>query len=179
MGTKESIIQNLNLTTLQQPIEQHLKELENKLEARLISINKRLLRKKQTCASKKHKEHHSWSLPYTRASAPINHSFFDIFLQIDMRSILYFVNQHCNFLTKFEHILGRYTNPKTNDTILIPSLIAWGTNMGLYRMGQVSDIEYSKLATTSANFIRLETLKDANDCISNATSKLQLFNAMI
>ena len=96
-----------------------------------------------------------------------------------MRSILYFVNQHCNFLTKFEHILGRYTNPKTNDTILIPSLIAWGTNMGLYRMGQVSDIEYSKLATTSANFIRLETLKDANDCISNATSKLQLFNAMI
>ncbi|PGE84041.1 DDE transposase, partial [Bacillus pseudomycoides] len=111
---------------------------------------------------------------YTRASSPINHSFFDIFLQIDMRSILYFVNQHCNFLTKFEHILGRYTNPKTNDTILIPSLIAWGTNMGLYRMGQVSDIEYSKLATTSANFIRLETLKDANDCISNATSKLPI-----
>jgi len=91
-----------------------------------------------------------------------------------MRSILYFVNQQCNFLTKFEHILGRYTNPKINDTILIPCLIAWGTNMGLYRMGQVSDIEYSKLATTTANFIRLETLKDANDCISNATSKLPI-----
>ncbi|MCQ6344293.1 Tn3 family transposase, partial [Bacillus cereus] len=129
----------------------HLKELENKLEARLISINKKITSgKNKHVQVKKHKEHHSWSLPYTRASAPINHSFFDIFLQIDMRSILYFVNQHCNFLTKFEHILGRYTNPKTNDTILIPSLIAWGTNMGLYRMGQVSDIEYSKLATTSA-----------------------------
>ncbi|HDR7494943.1 Tn3 family transposase [Bacillus cereus] len=172
---KESIIQNLNLTTLQQPIEQHLKELENKLEARLISINKKITSgKNKHVQVKKYKEHHSWSLPYTRASAPINHSFFDILLQIDMRSILYFVNQQCNFLTKFEHILGRYTNIKINDTILIPSLIAWGTNMGLYRMGQVSDIEYSKLATTSANFIRLETLKDANDCISNATSKLPI-----
>ena len=43
---KESIIQNLNLTTLQQPIEQHLKELENKLEARLISINKKITSEK-------------------------------------------------------------------------------------------------------------------------------------
>ena len=39
---KESIIQDLHLTLLQQPIEQHLKELENKLEARIISINKRI-----------------------------------------------------------------------------------------------------------------------------------------
>ncbi|WP_323873112.1 hypothetical protein, partial [Xenorhabdus doucetiae] len=39
---KESMIQDFNLTKLQQPIEQHLKELENKLEARIISINKRI-----------------------------------------------------------------------------------------------------------------------------------------
>ena len=29
--------------------------------------------------------------------------------------------------------------------------------------------------TTSANFIRLETLKEANDCISNVTSQLPIF----
>nr|ABK35134.1 putative Tn5044 transposase [Bacillus thuringiensis serovar aizawai] len=92
-----------------------------------------------------------------------------------MRSILYFVNQQCNFLDNFEHILGRYANQKANDYTLIPCLIAWGTNMGLYRMGEVSDMDFSKLATTSANFIRLETLKDANDCISNATSQLPIF----
>lgn len=39
---KENMIQDFNLTKLQQPIEQHLKELENKLEARIISINKRI-----------------------------------------------------------------------------------------------------------------------------------------
>lgn len=46
--------------------------------------------------------------------------------------------------------------------------------MGLYRMGEISDIDYSKLATISSNFIRLEKLKEANDCISNAISKLPI-----
>nr|WP_257143282.1 Tn3 family transposase [Bacillus cereus] len=173
---KESMIQDFNLTKLQQPIEQHLKELKNKLEARIISINKRITSgKNKYVQMKKHKNHHSWTLPYTRASALINHSFFDVLPQVDMRSILYFVNQQCNFLDNFEHILGCYANQKSNDYTLIPCLIAWGTNMGLYRMGEVSDIDFSKLATTSANFIRLETLKDANDCISNATSQLPIF----
>lgn len=44
-----------------------------------------------------------------------------------MRGILYFVNQQCNFLDNFEHILGRYANQNANDTILIPCLIAWGS----------------------------------------------------
>ncbi|MDA1775309.1 Tn3 family transposase [Bacillus cereus] len=173
---KESMIQGFNLTKLQQPIEQHLKELETKLEARIIAINKRITSgKNKHVQVKKHKNHHSWTLPYTRASSLINHSFFDVLPQVDMRSILYFVNQQCNFLDNFEHILGRYANQKANDYTLIPCLIAWGTNMGLYRMGEVSDIDFSKLATTSTNFIRLETLKDANDCISNATSQIPIF----
>ncbi|AJK38638.1 putative transposase, Tn3 (plasmid) [Bacillus thuringiensis serovar kurstaki] len=46
---------------------------------------------------KKHKNHHSWTLPYTRSSSLINHSFFDVLPQVDMRSILYFVNQQCKF----------------------------------------------------------------------------------
>ena len=43
-------------------------------------------------------------------------------------------------------------------------------------MGQISDISYQLLTTTSENFIRLETLKDANDLISNAISNLSIFH---
>ncbi|MED0906624.1 DDE transposase [Bacillus cereus] len=172
---KEALIKDLHLTTLQQPIEQHLKELENRLETRITEINKKIISgKNKYIQLKKHESHNSWTLPYTRVSDPVNHSFFDVLPQIDMRSILYFVHQQCNFLDNFEHILGRYAKQNTNYNILVPCLIAWGTNMGLYRMGEVSDIDFSKLATTSANFIRLETLKDANDCISNATSQLPI-----
>lgn len=42
-------------------------------------------------------------------------------------------------------------------------------------MGEISDINYSLLAATSDNFIRLETLKEANDRVSNVTHKLPLF----
>lgn len=76
---KESIIQDLHLTILQQPIEQYLKELENKLETRITSINKRITSgKNKHVQVKKHKNHNSWTLPYTRVSAPINHAFFDV-----------------------------------------------------------------------------------------------------
>lgn len=48
--------------------------------------------------------------------------------------------------------------------------------MGLGRMGEISDIGYPLLAATSENFIRLETLKEANDRISNAVRRLPIFH---
>jgi TnpA family transposase len=47
--------------------------------------------------------------------------------------------------------------------------------MGLGRMGDLCDIGYPLLALTSDNFIRLETLREANDRVSNATSELPIF----
>src|SRR5699024_9788432 len=58
----------------------------------------------------------------------------------------------------------------------VACLIAWGTNMGLGRMGEISDIRYPSLSATSDNFIRLETLKEANDRISNAITELPIFH---
>lgn len=46
---------------------------------------------------------------------------------------------------------------------------------GVRENGEISDISYPLLAATSDNFIRLETLKEANDCISNAIAKLPIF----
>src|SRR5699024_5722560 len=48
--------------------------------------------------------------------------------------------------------------------------------MGLGRMGEISDIRYPSLSATSYNFIRLETLKEANDRISNAITELPIFH---
>jgi Tn3 transposase DDE domain len=47
--------------------------------------------------------------------------------------------------------------------------------MGLGRMGDISYVGFHTLSTTSDNFIRLETLREANDRISNATSELPIF----
>ena len=63
--------------------------------------------------------------------------------------MLYFVDRHCHFIKAFEHILGRYQKQTVDDRVMIACLIAWGNNMGMGRMGQVSDINYQLLASTS------------------------------
>ena len=47
--------------------------------------------------------------------------------------------------------------------------------MGLGRMGEISDITFATLTSTSENFLRPETLKAANDGISNAIAALTIF----
>jgi hypothetical protein len=43
-------------------------------------------------------------------------------------------------------------------------------------MGESSDLGYATLNSMSNNFIRLETLKEANDKVSNATAGLAIFH---
>ena len=47
--------------------------------------------------------------------------------------------------------------------------------MGLGRMGEISDISFHTLVSAADNFIRPETLREANDRISNAIAKLPIF----
>ena len=51
-----------------------------------------------------------------------------------------------------------------------------GTNMGLWKMAEVSSLSYSSLLTTARNFLRAETLLAGNDWISNATTTLSMFD---
>jgi len=72
--------------------------------------------------------------------------------------------------------LGRYAKQGVDDLSIVACLIAWGTNLGLGRMSEISDLAYSLLATTSDNFIRMETLKQANDRVSNGIAELAIFH---
>jgi hypothetical protein len=64
---------------------------------------------------------------------------------------------------------------EADNRILTACLTAWATNMGLGRMGEISDISFHTLVSASDNFIRPETLREANDRISNAIAKLPIF----
>ncbi len=98
----------------------------------------------------------------------MNHPLFDTLRQVEIGDILHFVNRQCQFMEAFEHILGRYVKQEADERVITACLIAWGTNMGIGRMARISDIGYQVLSTTSDNFIRIETLRGANDLISNA-----------
>jgi hypothetical protein len=166
----------MGLASLQQPIREHLAELATRLEARLTEVNQRIASgENEHFEITRRGRQVRWTLRYPRGSEPVNHPLFEVLPQVDIGDVLHFVNQYCPFMQTFEHVLGRYAKQDVDDRMIIACLIAWGTNMGLHRMAHISDLGYQGLSTTSENFIRLETLRGANDLVSNATAALPIF----
>lgn len=173
---KQELIEQAGLPILSMPIEDHLDEFEQLLEARFEQVNQRIQSgENEHISIKKRGDQVRWSLPYPRGSEPINHPFYDDLPQIDINAILHHVNQECHFVEAFSHMLPRYASQTFDSRVLIACLIAWGTNMGLVRMGAVSDIAYHILKGTSDDLIRVETLRDANDLITQAIAEMLIF----
>jgi TnpA family transposase len=172
---KATLIASAGLSILAQPIQEHLASLERQLEERISAVNQRIADGANAHFQLKHHGRRiRWTLRYPQGSDPVNHPVFDTLRQVDISSVLAFVNQTCQFLASFEHVLGRYRKQAADDHVISACLVAWGTNMGLGRMGDISDISYHTLVRTSENFLRPETLKAANDCVSNAIAALPL-----
>ncbi|MDQ1327606.1 MAG: hypothetical protein QG641_889, partial [Candidatus Poribacteria bacterium] len=173
---KEELIAITGLTVLKQPIRDHLAMLEQTLENRIDEVNQRIAKGiNEHFQIKKHGQSVRWTLEYPSNDEPVNHPFFNALKQVEISDVLRFVNQQCSFMDVFEHVLLRYTKQKVDDRNIAACILAWGTNMGLGRMSEVSDIQYHTLSTTSDNFIRLETLSEANDRVCNAIAKLPIF----
>ncbi len=173
---KDELLTETGLTILKQSGHEHLAMLEQLLEERITAVNQRISSGENEHVQLKNQGKKSrWTLQYPRSSDPINHPFFDTLRQVDIGNVLHFVNQKCHFMDAFTHVVGRYAKQDADDRVIAANLVAWGTNMGLGKMGEISDMPYHILATASDNFIRLETLREANDRISNATADLSIF----
>jgi hypothetical protein len=175
-ANKEVLLAQTGLALLAQPIQDRLAELKCQLEERIGTVNQRIRTGENShfhlTTTGKRK---SWTLQYPTSNEPINHPIFETLPQVNISRVLHFVNHHCQFMTCFEHVLGRYSKQAADDRTISACLVAWATNMGLGRMGDISDLPFATLASTSENFLRSETLKAANDCISNAIAALKMF----
>ncbi len=175
-ANKEALLAQTGLTLLAQPIQDRLDALKCQLEERISAVNQRIRTGENShlhlTTTGKRK---SWTLQYPTSTEPINHPIFETVPQVSISRVLHFANHHCHFMTCFEHVLGRYNKQAADERALSACLVAWATNMGLGRMGDISDIPFATLASTSDNFLRPETLKAANACISNAIAALTMF----
>ena len=103
-------------------------------------------------------------------------SFFDSMTQIDLYQVLRFVHQQTDLLGSFAHLRGKYVKQGADEMVISACLMAWGTNTGLGRMSQISDFKGDILQIASENFIRPETLQNANDHIVDEIAKFDLFH---
>jgi TnpA family transposase len=172
---KPALLERIGLALLQQPIQQQLADLETQLEARLQTVNARIASGDNAHVQVKRRgERTRWTLAYPRDSEPVNHPRFDAVPQVDISRVLAFADAGCQLHEAFTHILGRYVRYGTDAAVLRACIVAWGTNMGLGRMGEISDLSTHALARVSENYLRPETLKAANDRVSNAIATLPI-----
>ena len=173
---KEELIQSINLPSLTAPITDTLASFSRELEDKLYEVNDRMKEGKNPHVKITGKGNRvKWSLSPEKSREPANNPIYAQLPQVGIGNVLYFVNEQTDFMASFSHILERYVKNTADDRRISASLVAYGTNIGLGKMAGISDMSYNELVDAARNFIRLETLKAANDKISNAMGKLPVF----
>ncbi|MDE2280617.1 MAG: Tn3 family transposase, partial [Xanthomonadaceae bacterium] len=173
----ERVLQEIGAPLLLAPIEDTLKTFRETLETRFSQVNQHI-----TDNANKHikvtgrAEKRRWKLIYPTAEEPGNGSFYSQLPGIGIADLLRFVAGATGFLGAFTHVLDRYVKhaPDTRETLAC--VVALGTNMGLWKMAEVSGLGFSSLQGTARNYLRLETLRAANDAITNAIATLPAFH---
>jgi TnpA family transposase len=173
---KDAILCEIGAPTLLVPIQETLAGLRKELEAKYRTVNQRIDNGdnkylKVTGAGDKRR----WSLAYPTEEETTNSPFYSQLPGIGIADLLWFVVEEIGFLNAFSHVLERYVKQDADSRLILACIVAMGTNMGIWKMADVSGLSQSSLLTTARNFLRAETLHTANDAISNATAALPLF----
>lgn len=174
---KDAVLRELNLPMLSTPIEDTLAAFQESIESLIVKVNQRIDDGENKHIKLKGKdEKRKWNLLYPATEEPVNSPFYSQLPGIGVADLLWFVAAETNFLGGFTHVLDRYVKHDADPREILACIVAMGTNMGLWKMAEVSGLSHSSLMTTYRNFIRPETLRLANDAITNAIAKLPAFH---
>lgn len=174
---KDQILAQIDLPKLLQTPEQRLGELKAELESKIKLVNKSISKGDNKDVSIKNNADGTlkWQLTYNAKAPLVNHKIYKQLPVIGIIPLLHWVNEQTHFMDSFQHILHKGNTKKADPAILRACLLALGTNHGIGNMAARSDIPYNHLNRTAQNFIRTETLQQANQIIVDATAKLSMF----
>jgi TnpA family transposase len=85
------------------------------------------------------------------------------------------VNARCGFLSALTPLQPRYAKKIADEDSLMAVIVAQAMNHGMLGMAETSDISYDVLEETHQQHLRLATLREANDKISNFIAGLDIF----
>ena len=119
----------------------------------------------------------SWNLLY-EAKEPLEDAFFSNLPKIEIADLLTFIGEKVNLWDAFTHIKHKYIKRKKPEVLALNACIlseAFGISVN--SMNEMCDLNINLLRSTKQDFIRVETLENANDLLSNYIYKLPIFKA--
>lgn len=172
---KLKLLKNLGNKKLLMSADQLLDVVEKELEHLIQHVNKRIENGDNLGIKiKKDGDDITFTLPYPDADKE-NHPIFRQVTQISIAEALQFAQKDCDFMSTFTHIKPYDAKDTLDPMAIMACIIANATNLGIYKMAESCDLSYQRMYTQSKNFIRLETLKEANDTVTNAIANLPIF----
>ncbi|OGT36130.1 MAG: hypothetical protein A3F11_10285 [Gammaproteobacteria bacterium RIFCSPHIGHO2_12_FULL_37_14] len=173
---KKKLLNSLDAPRLNRTAEEVLNELELELEARIKEVNEHISSgKNKYIKIKGIGDQRTWTLPYQKKSDEYNNPFYTQLGTTSLVDIIFSVNDQCHFMKPFTNIKSHYAKTQNDLKGLCACIIANATCLGTYKMGDSSDIPYTFLQAIEQNLIRLETLREANDIVSDSFSKLPIY----
>lgn len=173
---KEKLLKKLGCEKLLMSVDELLDKHADELESLITIVNHRIGSGENNGISIKNKgDEITWTLPYQKQEEKANNPLFSELAKISIADVLHFAQKDCDFMRAFTHIKPHHAKSKRDITAIIACLIANGTNLGIYKMAENCNLNYDRMQGQLKNFIRFETLHEANDIISNAIVDLPIF----
>lgn len=174
---KNSIIKSLNNDFLNKGIQHFIDTYVKFLDEKIKIINEDIItgHNKSIKIKKDKKGEYHWTLPSSRKNKPIDNPFYLEFTNMGITQLLKTVNEKTGFIREFTHIKSHYAKSKMDEIAIIAAVVANSINIGVGKMATLCDVDKNDLNNADKNYIRLSTLRAANDCVSNATAQLPIF----
>lgn len=174
---KEAVLKKLSNPRLDQSVDQFIEEKAKPLDKKIIEINETIQNGQNPDVKIRTAKDGSiiWTLPYTKKDIELNNPFYEKIPTVSISQVLHLVNQHTRFIQQFTHIKPHKAKSQLDELCILANLIGKGTNLGSAKMAELCDLPQNELAASDQNFIRLATLRNANDVISNAIAALPIF----
>jgi TnpA family transposase len=175
LSIQSELLASSTLERLKQPVLELLKEKQTRLDTSLKDVANHIDNGDNRNVIMKSRTGTKWRLPTKGRKSLLNNPFFTQMVPVSIADVLRYVEQETGFMQCFEHVLPIQKQALSNQDDLLAILIANATHRGVYGMAQISDRSYEHLSNVQANYIRPETLQNANDVINNAVAALPIF----
>jgi TnpA family transposase len=174
---KKSVIKKLNKPLLTLPFSEFIFEKAKPLDEKIIRINEDIRSGKIDHVKIKVQKDgtEKWTLPYAKKQTELNNPFYEMLPKVGIIEVLLFVDKCIGFMNAFTHIKPHYSKSRLDELSLYACILANGTNLGIGKMSALCDMNLQQLITTEKNFLRLSTVRTANDILCNAISRLPIF----
>jgi len=176
MDQKAEVLGQMDIPWLRQPVDVALDALCAELDLLWRPFDRELRQGKL-----KHLEYDPvrkrliWRKPKADKDEALQSGFYAKLQARGIADIFRFVNEHCHFLLALTPLQPRYAKKVADEDSLMAVIIGQALNHGNLSMAETSDIPYHVLEATYQQYLRLSTLRAANDRVSNFIGGLSIF----